>query len=85
MGNPARDLGHGPQKIRLISPIDPIFFVPARELGSEVTFFGGNENFSESGLTKWKSVVYLCPVAPDDGDVGGCGAEKNPEKKGFLI
>jgi len=48
-----------------------------------LTFFGENEKFSESGLTNEKSVVYLCPVAPDDGDVGRCGAEKILKKMDF--
>ena len=39
--------------------------------------------FWESGLTKRKRVVYSCPIAPDDGDVGGCGAEKILKKMDF--
>ena len=54
-----------------------------RELGSEAGVFGKIENFSESGLTNGKSVVYLCPIAPDDGDVGRCGAEKILKKMDF--
>ena len=62
------------------------FSAPLRELGFEGgVFFGKPKNFSKLGLTKRKRVVYLCPIAPDDGDVGGCGVEKNPEKNGFLI
>ena len=34
-------------------------------------------------MTKWKSVVYLCPIAPDNGDVGRCGAEKILKKMDF--
>ena len=48
-----------------------------------VAFFGKTEKNSESGLTKRKRVVYLCPIAPDDGDVGGCGAEKILKKMDF--
>ena len=28
-------------------------------------------------------MVYLCPIAPDDGDVGRCGAEKILKKMDF--
>jgi len=28
-------------------------------------------------------MVYLCPIAPDDGDVGGSGAEKILKKMDF--
>ena len=48
-----------------------------------LAYFEKNEIFSESGLTKRKRVVYLCPIAPDDGDVGGCGAEKILKKMDF--
>ena len=47
-------------------------------------FFGKKTNFFlESGLTNGKSVVYLCHIAPDDGDVGGSGAEKILKKMDF--
>ena len=48
-----------------------------------LAFFEKTNFFGESGLTKRKSVVYLCPIAPDDGDVGGCGAEKILKKMDF--
>ena len=48
-----------------------------------LTFLGKTKKFSESVLTKRKSVVYLCPIAPDDGDVGRCGAEKILKKMDF--
>ena len=48
-----------------------------------LVFFEKIVFFLESGLTKWKRVVYLCPIAPDDGDVGGCGAEKILKKMDF--
>ncbi len=60
-----------------------IFAGPSRELGSEAGIFGKIEFFSESGLTNGERVVYLCPIAPDDGDVGGCGAEKILKKMDF--
>ena len=41
------------------------------------------EFFLKSGLTNGKRVVYLCPIAPDDGDVAGCGAEKILKKMDF--
>ena len=48
-----------------------------------LAFLEKTGKFSESGLTKRKSVVYLCPIAPDDGDVAGCVAEKILKKMDF--
>ena len=44
---------------------------------------GKTEKILESGLTNGERVVYLCPIAPDDGDVGRCGAEKILKKMDF--
>ena len=45
--------------------------------------FEKSKFFWEWGLTNEKRVVYLCPIAPDDGDVGGSGAEKILKKMDF--
>ena len=56
-----------------------------RELGFEAGIFVENRKIKKTGLTNEKTVVYLCPIAPDDGMSEGAVLKKSQKKQIFDL
>jgi len=72
-----------PGLFRQQETVSSSFLLSSVSSDPRLAIFEKSKFFWEWGLTKGKSVVYLCPIAPADGDVGRCGAEKILKKMDF--